>query len=96
MQETTSYNEEDHIIGNCSSFTNPNHLSILKMLFLHPELQPQGGDVEGGAQVGGVGEGVHPLKAKICHWLLIDHPTDVRSNRRLGMNSKISMCLLTS
>ena len=59
------------------------NLSFLEMLLLDPELQAQGGDVESGAQVGGVGGGVHPLKTKLCHRLLVDHPTHVECQRRL-------------
>ena len=44
------------------------------MLLLHPELDAQGGDGEGGAQVGGVGGGVMPLKTKVCHFLLVHKP----------------------
>ena len=53
------------------------------MLLLHPELQPQGGDGQGGAQVGGVGGGVVPLKTKVCHLLLVEDPTDVGRYGRL-------------
>ena len=44
------------------------------MLFLHPKLESQGGDGEGGAQVGGVGGGVVSFKTKVCHLLMVDHP----------------------
>ena len=44
------------------------------MLLLDPELEPQGGDVEGGAQVGGVGGGVRPLKTEVCHIFMVNHP----------------------
>ena len=54
------------------------------MLLLHPELQAQGGDGEGGAQVGGVGGGVMPLKTKVCHLLLVHKPLYMCWNRRLG------------
>ena len=53
------------------------------MLLLHPELQPQGGDGQGGAQVGGVGGGVVPLKTKVCDLLLVEHPSYVWWDRRL-------------
>ena len=82
MQDTRSYKKEDHIIG--MAIVTTNYLSFFEMLLLDPELQPQGGDVEGGVQVGGVGGRVHPLKTKVCHWLLIHHPANVRSNGRLG------------
>ena len=71
------------------------HLSLLEVIFLDPELEAQGGDVEGGTQVGGVGGGVHPLKTKVCQRLLVDHPTDVRSDRRLK-ERQIWKCLLES
>ena len=54
------------------------------MLLLDPKLKTQGGDIKGGAQVGGVGGGVCPLKTKVCNKLLVNHPTHMRSHRRLG------------
>ena len=48
------------------------------MFPLDPELQPHGGDVEGGdvhpAQVGGGGGRVPPLKTKVCHILMVHNP----------------------
>ena len=56
------------------------------MLSLDPELQPQGGDVEGGAQVCGGGGGVRPHKTKFCHRLLVKHPLQVGSCGGLAEN----------
>jgi hypothetical protein len=59
------------------------HLSISEVLLLDPELQPQGGDVEGGAQVCGGGGGVRSLKTKFCHILMLNPPANMGRKRRL-------------
>jgi hypothetical protein len=65
----------------CSKNKSNQHLSIPESFLLDPELEPQGGDVEGGAQEGGVGGGVRPLKTKVCDLLMVNHPPNVGRNR---------------
>jgi hypothetical protein len=53
------------------------------MFLFDPELQPHCGNVEGGAQVGGGGGGVRPLKTKVCNILMVNPPPYVGRKGRL-------------
>ena len=82
MQETISYKQTEFHPDHSQNKSNQ-HLSIHKVLLLDPELEPQGCDVEGGAQVGGVGGGVRPLKTKVCNIFMVNHPSKMGRNRGL-------------
>ena len=82
LQETISCKQTD-CHPDHSKNKSIQHLPIYKVILLDPELQSQGGDVECGAQVGGVGGGVRSLKSKFCHILMVNPPAKTGRNRRL-------------